>query len=139
MRGLNKVQLIGNLGADTEIRYTQAGDPVANVRLATNFSYKDRTGGNREQTEWHRVVVFGELTKLAGQYLKKGTPVYFEGRLRTRKWERAGVTHYSTEVIASEIILIGHTATGTANANQASQAATDLPASDIDHGAGISY
>ena len=71
MRGLNKVQLMGNLGADPEIRHTQAGDPVANVRLATNFTFKDRTGEKREHTEWHRVVVFGKLADIVGQYLTR--------------------------------------------------------------------
>ena len=138
MRGLNKVQLMGNLGSDPEIRFTQAGDAVANVRLATNFSFKDRTGEKRELTEWHRVVAFGKLAELVGEYLTKGAPVYFEGRLRTRKWEKDGVTQYSTEVIASEMNLIG-SGNGNGNANQASQAATDVPAADIDDGDDIPF
>ena len=137
MRGLNKVQLIGNLGANTEIRYTPAGDPVANVRLATNISHKDRAGEKREHTEWHRVVVFGKLAALAAQYLTKGTPVYFEGRLRTRRWERNGVSHYSTEIIASEMILIGRNGPPTRDADPASRAATDVPAADIEDTGGI--
>ena len=133
MRGLNKVMLMGNLGADPEIRHTQAGDAVANIRLATNFSHKDRSGEKREHTEWHRVVVFGKLAEIVGQYLKKGDPVYFEGRLRTRKWQsQDGQDRYSTEIIASEMNLIGGNGNGSGNANQASQAATDAPAATID-------
>ena len=139
MRGLNKVQLIGNLGADPEIRYTQAGDPVANVRLATNFSYKDRSGEKREHTEWHRVVVFGKLAEFVGHRLKKGSPVYFEGRIRTRRWQKDHVTHYTTEVIPSEMILIGGNASADDATNQASQAATDVPEPDIDDGANTPF
>ena len=128
MRGLNKVMLIGNLGADPEIRYTQAGVAVANMRLATNFSFTDRSGEKREHTEWHRVVVFGKLAEIVSEYLNKGDPVYFEGRLRTRKWQsQDGQDRYSTEVIASDINLLGG---GTAN--QASDTATYAPAADID-------
>ena len=134
MRGLNKVQLIGNLGADPDIRYTQAGVTVANVRLATNFAFKDRTGEKQERTEWHRVVVFSKLGEIAAEYLKKGDPVYFEGRLQTRSWEKNAVTHYSTEIIATEMNLLGNrngnrngNGNANANTNQASQAATNSP------------
>ena len=99
---VNKVILIGNLGADPEIRRTQDGRPVANLRLATSDSWKDKTTGERrEKTEWHRVVIFNEnLAKIAEQYLKKGAKVYIEGQLQTRKWtDQAGVEKYSTEVV----------------------------------------
>lgn len=99
---VNKVILIGNLGADPEIRRTQDGRPVANLRIATSESWKDRnTGERREKTEWHRVVIFNEgLCRIAEQYLKKGSKVYLEGQLQTRKWEdQSGQERYSTEVV----------------------------------------
>jgi single-strand DNA-binding protein len=99
---VNKVILIGNLGADPEIRRTQDGRPIANLRLATSESWRDKaTGERKEKTEWHRVVIFSEgLCKIAEQYLKKGAKVYIEGQLQTRKWtDQSGVEKYSTEVV----------------------------------------
>jgi single-strand DNA-binding protein len=99
---VNKVILIGNLGADPEIRRTQDGRPIANLRIATSESWRDKsTGERREKTEWHRVVIFNEnLCKIAEQYLKKGSKVYLEGALQTRKWQdQSGVDKYSTEVV----------------------------------------
>src|SRR6478672_7319571 len=99
---VNKVILVGNLGADPEIRRTQDGRPVANLRLATSDSWKDKaTGERREKTEWHRVVIFNEnLCRIAEQYLKKGSKVYIEGQLQTRKWQdQSGQDRYSTEVV----------------------------------------
>ena len=99
---VNKVILIGNLGADPEIRRTNDGRPIANLRVATSESWRDKnTGERREKTEWHRVVIFNEgLTKIAEQYLKKGSKVYLEGQLQTRKWtDQSGVERYSTEVV----------------------------------------
>ena len=99
---VNKVILIGNLGADPEIRRTQDGRPIANLRVATSDSWKDKaTGERREKTEWHRVVIFNEgLCRIAEQYLKKGSKVYLEGSLQTRKWtDKEGVERYSTEVV----------------------------------------
>ena len=98
---VNKVILIGNLGADPEIRRTNDGRPIANLRVATSENWRDKaTGEKRERTEWHRVVIFNEgLCKIAEQYLKKGSKVYLEGQLQTRKWEKDGVEHYSTEVV----------------------------------------
>ncbi len=98
---INKVILIGNLGADPEIRHTQDGRPVANLRVATSESWRDKSSGEkREKTEWHRVVIFNEgLCRIAEQYLRKGSKVYLEGQLQTRKWEKDGVDHYSTEVV----------------------------------------
>lgn len=101
---VNKVILIGNLGADPEIRSTQDGRPIANLRIATSETWKDRnTGERREKTEWHRVVIFSEgLAKIAEQYLKKGSKVYVEGQLQTRKWQdQNGQDRYSTEVVLS--------------------------------------
>ena len=100
-RGINKVILIGNLGADPDIRYTQSGDAVANVSLATSETWKDRQSGEaRERTEWHHVVFFGKLAQLVQQYLRKGSKVYLEGQLRTRKWQaQDGQERYATEVV----------------------------------------
>jgi len=100
-RGVNKVILIGNLGADPEVRYMPSGDAVANVRLATSESWKDRnTGETQERTEWHRVAFFGKLAEIVKQYLHKGSKIYVEGKLRTRKWQgQDGLDRYSTEVV----------------------------------------
>jgi len=100
-RGGNKVILIGNLGADPEVRYMPSGDAVANVRLATSESRKDRnTGETQERTEWHRVVFFGKLAEIVKQYVHKGSKIYVEGKLRTRKWQgQDGQDRYSTEVV----------------------------------------
>lgn len=99
--GVNKVILIGNLGADPEVRYTPNGSAVANIRIATSESWKDKnTGELQERTEWHRVVLFGRVGEIAGQYLRKGSKVYIEGKLRTRKWQgQDGQDRYSTEVV----------------------------------------
>ncbi|MBF0126580.1 MAG: single-stranded DNA-binding protein [Magnetococcales bacterium] len=99
-RSLNKVQLIGNLGADPEVRFTQDGRPIANLRIATSDSWKDQQGQVQERTEWHRVVVFGKLAEIAQQYLRKGSKVYIEGQLQTRKWtDNQGQERYNTEVV----------------------------------------
>ena len=102
-RGINKVILIGNLGQDPEVRYTPAGDPVANVSLATSESWKDKnTGEAQERTEWHRVVFFGKVAEVVEKYLKKGAKIYVEGQLRTRKWQgQDGQDRYTTEVVVS--------------------------------------
>ena len=107
-RGVNKVILIGNLGADPEVRYTTSGGAVANLRLATSESWKDKqTGENREQTEWHRVVMFGRLGEIAGEYLKKGSKIYIEGRIQTRKWQdRDGNDRYTTEIVSNEMQML---------------------------------
>lgn len=100
-RGVNKVILIGNLGADPDVRYMANGDPVANVRIATSDSWKDRnTGELQERTEWHNVVFFGKLAEVVKQYLRKGSKIYVEGKLRTRKWQtQDGQDRYTTEVV----------------------------------------
>lgn len=98
-RGVNKVILVGKLGNDPEIRYMNNGGAVANLSVATSESWRDKaTGENKEVTEWHRVVIFGKLAEVAGEYLKKGSQVYLEGQLKTRKWEKGGVERYTTEV-----------------------------------------
>lgn len=98
-RGVNKVILLGRLGGDPELRYTPSGAAVCNVSVATGGKYKDKDGKDRDDTEWHKVVIFGKLAEVAGQYLTKGSPIYFEGKLRTREWEKDGIKRYSTEVV----------------------------------------
>ncbi len=108
-RGINKVILVGNLGADPETRYMPSGSAVTNIRIATSESWKDKqTGEQQERTEWHSVAFFGRLAEIAGEYLRKGSQVYIEGSLRTRKWQgRDGNDRYTTEVIASEMQMLG--------------------------------
>ena len=109
MASLNKVILIGNLGADPDMRYLPDGTPVASLRVATTEAWKDKsTGERREQTEWHRVSLFRALADIAERYLKKGSQVYVEGRLRTRKWtDSAGADRHSTEIVADELKMLG--------------------------------
>jgi len=104
-RGINRVILVGNLGQDPEVRYMPNGNAVANFSVATSESWKDKqTGENRDRTEWHRVVVFGKLAEIAGEYIKKGTQVYLEGQLQTRKWQdQSGQDRYTTEVVINPI------------------------------------
>ena len=102
--GINKVILVGNLGQDPEVKYTAGGDAVTTLSLATSDSWKDKdTGQDQERTEWHRVVLWRRLAEIAGEYLNKGSKVYVEGQLRTRKWEQEGQTRYPTEIIAREL------------------------------------
>ncbi|MDX1418400.1 MAG: single-stranded DNA-binding protein [Rubricoccaceae bacterium] len=107
-RGINKVILVGNLGADPELRYTGSGTAVCNFNVATNESYKDRDGNPVEKTEWHRVVAWDRLAEICAEYLKKGRQVYIEGSLQTRQWEdQDGNTRYTTEVKAREMQMLG--------------------------------
>ncbi|HTT07981.1 MAG TPA: single-stranded DNA-binding protein [Gammaproteobacteria bacterium] len=108
-RGINKVILIGNLGNDPEVKYTASGSAVANVSIATSENWKDKaTGENQERTEWHRVVFFGKLAEIVGEYLKKGSQVFVEGRLQTRKWQdKEGQDRYTTEIVANEMQMLG--------------------------------
>ena len=108
-RGINRVILIGNLGQDPETRSLPSGKPVTNLRIATSESWKDKqTGEQREQTEWHTVVMFDRLAEIAAQYLRKGSSVYIEGRLRTRKWQdKEGRDRYTTEIQANEMQMLG--------------------------------
>ncbi|QIB50705.1 single-stranded DNA-binding protein [Pseudomonas sp. OIL-1] len=99
-RGVNKVILIGNVGGDPDVRYLPNGNAVANVTLATSDSWKDKqTGQQQERTEWHRVVFFGRLAEVVGEYVRKGSKMYIEGRLQTREWEKDGVKRYTTEIV----------------------------------------
>jgi len=120
-RGVNKVILIGNLGADPETRAMPSGTTVANLRIATSESWRDKqTGEQQERTEWHRVALFGRLAEVAGEYLRKGSQVYIEGSLRTRKWQdKQGNERYSTEIIGSDLQMLG----GRAGAGGAAAAA----------------
>ncbi len=117
---VNKVILLGRMGADPEVRYMPNGTAVANLRLATNDGYKDKTTGQFvENTEWHRVVLFGRLGEIAGEYLRKGGMVYVEGRIRTNKWkDQSGQDRYTTEIVADEMQLLGGGAGGAGGANR---------------------
>ena len=108
-RGVNKVILVGNLGKDPEVRYSPNGGAVANITIATSESWKDKTSGEKqEKTEWHRIVFFGRLAEIAGEYLKKGAQIYVEGRLQTRKWQdKEGKDRYTTEIVANEMQMLG--------------------------------
>ena len=110
MASVNKVILVGNLGADPEVRYLPSGDAVTNIRIATTDRYKDKQSGEmKEATEWHRISFFGKLAEVAGQYLKKGSSVYIEGRIRTRKWQdQSGQDKYSTEIVADQMQMLGN-------------------------------
>jgi single-strand DNA-binding protein len=113
-RGINKVILVGNLGADPDTRYTANGGAITNLRIATSESWRDKqTGENQERTEWHRVVLFGKLGEIAGEYLKKGRQVYIEGSLRTNKYtDKEGVERYTTDIVANEMQMLGGNAGG---------------------------
>ena len=108
-RGINKVILVGNLGQDPETRYMPSGKAVTNLRLATSDSWKDKqTGEQREQTEWHSIVMYDRLAEIAAEYLRKGSQIYVEGRLKTRKWQdKEGKDRYTTEIIANEMQMLG--------------------------------
>ena len=109
MASVNKVILVGNLGKDPETRYAPSGDAITNITLATTDSWKDKaTGEKKEATEWHRVVFFGRLAEIAGEYLKKGRSIYVEGRIKTRKWQdKDGQDRYTTEVVADQMQMLG--------------------------------
>ncbi len=128
---LNKVMLIGNLGADPEVRYMPTGGAVTNITLATTRRWKDKQSGERKDaTEWHRVVFFNRLAEVAGEYLRKGSQVYIEGRIQTRKWQdQSGQDRYSTEIVAGEMQMLGSRSGGTANFgdNQAQQTHSPAP------------
>jgi single-strand DNA-binding protein len=142
-RGINKVILVGNVGQDPEMRALPSGAAVANLRVATSESWKDRqTGEQREQTEWHSIALFGRLAEVAGEYVRKGQQLYIEGRLRTRKWQdKNGVDRYSTEIVADDFQMLGRrdvggdgTRTGAMGSTRSSDtevARADSRASDI--------
>ena len=132
-RGINKVILVGNLGADPETRAMPSGSSVTNISIATQESWKDKnTGDQQERTEWHKVVFFGRLAEIVGEYLKKGSQVYVEGKLRTQKWQdREGKDRWTTEVVANEMQMLGGRAGSGAPAAQGS-APTSAPQGSSD-------
>jgi|GEM_PF-106159 len=131
MRGINKVILVANVGADPEVRYSQSGSALTTISVATSESWKDKDGNMQERTEWHRVKFFGRLAEIAGEYLKKGRQVYIEGRLRTEKYtDKAGVEKYSTDIIAEEMQMLG----GTQNSDQSGDGARGRSAAPANGG-----
>ncbi|MCB1198131.1 MAG: single-stranded DNA-binding protein [Deltaproteobacteria bacterium] len=126
MSGINKVILVGRLGADPELRYTSNGNPVASLSLATSEKWKDKDGQSQEKTEWHRIVLWSRLAELAGQYLSKGRQIYIEGKLQTRKWEdKDGQTRYTTEIVGNQMQFLGGQSDMPAGAG--SSTGSDLP------------
>jgi len=119
-RGINKVILVGNLGADPETRYMPSGKPVTNIRIATSENWTDKQSGDKqERTEWHSIVLFDKLAEISAEYLKKGSQVYIEGSLRTRKWQdKAGADRYTTEIVARDMQMLGGRAGGGAGGGQ---------------------
>lgn len=122
MASVNKVILVGALGRDPETRFMPNGEAVTNFSMATSESWKDKQGNKQEKTEWHNIVMYRKLAEIAGEYLKKGASVYIEGRLQTRKWEKDGVTRYSTEIIADSMQMLG------AKSDNQAQGNTNAPA-----------
>jgi len=106
-KSVNKVILIGNLGKEPELKYISAGTPVAKFSLATNERFKDKGGEWQERTEWHNIVAWNRLAEIVGEYVKKGSKVYIEGRLKTSSWKSDGQTHYRTEIVAEDLVLLG--------------------------------
>jgi len=129
-RGINKVFILGNLGQDPDIRYAPSGDPIANLSIATSESWNDKTTGQKqERTEWHRVVMFNKLAEIAEKYLKKGSKLYVEGQLRTRKWEdKEGVERYTTEIVARDIEMLDSAPGAASAATEAPKKAAPAPA-----------
>jgi single-strand DNA-binding protein len=128
MASVNKVIVLGNCGKDPETRFMPEGGAITNVSIATTYRWKDRASGeNKEETEWHRVAFFGRLGEIAGEYLKKGSPVYVEGRLRTRKWQdKEGNERYSTEIVAEQMQLLGSRGAGSGGGGG------DMPSRDME-------
>ena len=136
--GINKVIIVGNLGQDPEIKYTAGGAAVTTLSIATSDSWKDKESGmDQERTEWHRVVLWRRLAEIAGEYLKKGSKVYIEGQLQTRKWEQEGQTRYTTEIIARDMQFLDSRGSSNTSSTQKSsemndQSVADVPDSAID-------
>ncbi|MDH5601198.1 MAG: single-stranded DNA-binding protein [Gammaproteobacteria bacterium] len=127
-RGVNKVILIGNLGQDPEVKYMPNGNAVANITVATSESWKDKnTGEQVDKTEWHRVVFFRRLAEIVGEYLKKGSKIYIEGKLQTRKWQdKNGADHWTTEVIANEMQMLDSRGGGSSDFDQNQSSSSDF-------------
>lgn len=122
MASVNKVILVGNLGRDPEVRYMPNGEAVCNFSIATTDNWKDKSGVRQEKTEWHNIVMYRRLAEIAGEYLKKGRPVYLEGSLQTRKWEKDGVTRYTTEIVANQMQMLGSRSDNAGTSYDGSQA-----------------
>jgi single-strand DNA-binding protein len=133
-RGVNKVILVGNLGADPETRSMPSGMTVTNIRIATSESWKDKTSGaQQERTEWHSIALFGRLGEIAAEYLRKGSQVFVEGKLRTRKWQdKTGNDRFTTEIIADNMQMLGGRAGGAASGGERSAGASAPPRDDYD-------
>jgi single-strand DNA-binding protein len=132
-KSLNKVQLIGNLGKDPELKYTSAGVAVATFSIATSDSWKDQEGNTQERTEWHNIVAWRKLAEICGEWLKKGKRVYIEGRLQTRNYEKDGVKRYITEIVADQLIMLDGGGQRPTNGNEAEAPAADAaPAKEDD-------
>ena len=128
MASVNKVILIGNLGADPELRYTPAGRGVVNFRMATTRNWTTKDGEKREETEWHRIVAWDKLAEICGEYLKKGSPVYIEGRIQTRSWEdQSGTKRWSTEIVGGEMKMLGSRQATEAQSSSSTPPPDDLP------------
>ncbi len=129
MAGVNKVILVGHLGRDPELRYTQSGQAVANFTLATSESYSKRDGEREERTEWHRIVAWGRLAEICAEYLSKGRQIYIEGRIQTREWEdREGEKRRTTEIVAREMQMLGRRGETNTSYNDSQAPTTDTPA-----------
>jgi single-strand DNA-binding protein len=127
-RSLNKVQLIGNLGKDPELKYTPSGVAVATFSIATSESWKDQDGNQQEKTEWHNIVAWRKLAEICGEYLKKGKKVYLEGKLQTRNYEKDGIKRYVTEIVADQLIMLDGGGAGKAGGSSSSSPAESAPA-----------
>ncbi len=128
MASVNKVILVGNLGRDPEVRFMPNGEAVCNFSIATTDSWKDKSGQKQERTEWHNIVMYRKLAEIAGEYLKKGRPVYVEGRLQTRKWEtKEGQDRYTTEIIADQMQMLGGRDGGGSNTYEAMDEDQSMP------------
>lgn len=129
MASVNRVIIVGNLGRDPEVKYLASGDAIANIAVATSYKSKDKaTGEQKELTEWHRIAFFGKLAEIVGQYLKKGSSVYVEGRLQTRKYQKDGVDHFATEIVAENMQMLGGKSEGEAPATRPAPAPAARPA-----------
>lgn len=139
-RGVNKVILVGNLGRDPEVRYTPSGAAVANLTIATSESWKDKQSGeNVERTEWHRIVMYQRLAEIVGEYLKKGSKIYIEGRLQTRKWQdKNGQDRYTTEVVAQEMQMLDSRGSANSGDSMASRPAAAAANGDTSPSSGAS-
>ena len=131
MASVNKVILVGNLGKDPEVRYSADGGAICNLSMATTSSWKDKASGDRrEEVEWHRVIFYGKLAEIVGEYLRKGSPIYVEGRLKTRKWQnKEGVDQYTTEIVADQMQMLGSKGQASEGSSQSAASNKPLPQS----------